>query len=193
MKIIRSEYLKIGHVWTQCCERDLGIIKTQDDIDEIINLWDDMGVESVEVWDTELNAILELRERNISTGDDRVEDAKWWSGLIKDAILRDKNRYYGIVWKFKSDTFHKTGLLEHATLETYNDIMYIHNKIKKINNEYYVPDFYIRQMVTDTEIIIDISDIELEGFRYTKNDNLRTRTFALYYIESNFLENLYGK
>lgn len=63
MKVTKPEDLKMGKWHTRCCQRELEEIRTQEDIDQIIDDWDDTGIRSHEVWETKLEALQEIVTR----------------------------------------------------------------------------------------------------------------------------------
>ena len=79
----------------------------------------------------------------------------------------DKNRYYGVAWNFIEDTYRVTGLLKAAKkYEDVEDILFIHNSIKKYSDGgYKIPKTYYREFATEKEHILEISDLPLHGFK----------------------------
>lgn len=67
MKITKQEDLKIGQWSSDCCERDLREIKSQEDIEDIIEMWDDIGTDSVDVWESKKEALLDIRSTHSPT------------------------------------------------------------------------------------------------------------------------------
>lgn len=63
MKITERAQLKIGQWATTCCHQDLYQIKTQDQIEEVVDDWDDEDGFDTEVWETKLEALTEIRGR----------------------------------------------------------------------------------------------------------------------------------
>ncbi len=47
-----------------CCERELEHIETQEDIEYIIEMWDDTGKGSYEVWESKKEALLDIKSRH---------------------------------------------------------------------------------------------------------------------------------
>ena len=80
----------------------------------------------------------------------------------------DQKRYYGVAWNYKKDTYRRTGLLANVTKYVdVEDIMFIHNSIEPS------PDTrlrcrckktYCHNINTETEVIMEISDLPLPGF-----------------------------
>ena len=78
----------------------------------------------------------------------------------------DKNRYYGIAYNYSEDIYRRTGLL--ANVSNYKDvenIMFIHNSIEKESDEIFkMVKMYYRETNTETEHILEISDLPLSKF-----------------------------
>jgi len=67
MKINDSKNVKIGCWWTTCCHLDLCEIKTQVELDDFLE-WSASWFENkepphIEVWETQREALLEIRTR----------------------------------------------------------------------------------------------------------------------------------
>jgi len=66
--VIIAEELRIGMWATHCCHRDLYQIKTNEEIEYIIESWED--VPEVEVWPTKRDALLCIRGRFKDSSDE---------------------------------------------------------------------------------------------------------------------------
>jgi hypothetical protein len=79
---------KTGQWWSDCCERDLKQIKSQSDIDELLEWLEDYRVDpddepggGPEIWDTEIEALTEIKSRYL-VGE---IDEDYWAGLFRAA------------------------------------------------------------------------------------------------------------
>jgi len=72
MRITQPNQLKIGQWWTMCCERALKQIETVDEVQDIIELWDDTGVNSASVWNSFEDATTSILS-GYKSGEDRFE------------------------------------------------------------------------------------------------------------------------
>ncbi len=61
MKITNPQDVKIGHWYTLCCHMDLAIIETQSNLDNVLHEFLDFKDPIVEVWETQREALLEIR------------------------------------------------------------------------------------------------------------------------------------
>ena len=76
MVIEKSEDVKIGQWYTMCCHKDLDMIKTQQEIQEVKGMIGEY--DTLEIWETEKEALLSIREMwdskdEIKEIDDRLE------------------------------------------------------------------------------------------------------------------------
>jgi len=88
------------------------------------------------------------------------------TGMINQKKI---NKYYGVAWNYEKDTYRATGMLENATPQNVEEIMFIHNKIKKVGDDWFIPEFYVRHRHNTHEDIVEISDKKLEGFVSVEN------------------------
>lgn len=83
-----TETPKIGQWWTDCCERDLRQIKLQSDIDDLLEWLKEYRADPAdepgcgpEIWDTEIEALYEIKSRYPA-----VEiDEDYWAELFRAA------------------------------------------------------------------------------------------------------------
>jgi hypothetical protein len=80
--------------------------------------------------------------------------------------MMQESRYYGVAWNYIEDTYRGIGLL--ADVKKFEDAkekMFIHNSIeKRPDGTYKIPKVYYRHRVTETEVLMEISDATLQGF-----------------------------
>ena len=62
MKIVNPEDVKVGHWYTGCCHRDLVQILTQADLEEVIDIITDGDGETVDIWDSQIEALQQIRQ-----------------------------------------------------------------------------------------------------------------------------------
>ena len=71
MRITKPEDIKIGQWRSMCCHEDLRQIEDQEEVDWIIDFWDEIGgISSPSVWDTKKNALLDMRKGVVDNAND---------------------------------------------------------------------------------------------------------------------------
>lgn len=70
---------KIGQVWTDCCEQDMEFIATDEDVLEAM----DAFTKTARIWDSELDALLEMRPEFTDTSSQ--DDVEYWDELIEES------------------------------------------------------------------------------------------------------------
>lgn len=79
-----AEAIRIGMWFTSCCERDLKRIETQEEINEIIENYEEADLS--EIWDMEMEALLSIKQGHGEITDPK--EIEYWDRLIKDAQTR---------------------------------------------------------------------------------------------------------
>lgn len=91
--------------------------------------------------------------------------------------------YYGVSWNFVENSYRATGIL--SDMNNYKDAvsqMFIHNTVNKQDGEWKTTPFYIKQTQNDTEVTINISQIQLPGFELCRPESCIVAGI-LYFIE----------
>lgn len=96
------------------------------------------------------------------------------------------NRYYGVAWNYEDNSYVLTGTLLHATPETIDGLMFVHNAIEtdttKINDKcYIVPKIYQRNTIVGTAFLLEISLSPLHGFTLCKESDIVNILYTMEY------------
>ena len=80
-KIKNKHELKIGQWYSRCCHEDLYEIKTQEDIDDIIDDWDEFGIQFCNVFKNRIDALFYIR--NVWTIDNYKKEIEECNELLE--------------------------------------------------------------------------------------------------------------
>jgi hypothetical protein len=94
------------------------------------------------------------------------------------------DEHYGVAYAYATDTYTLVGAIADATVETIDKMLFVHNavadSVEKTGDTYQVCKMYKRIQDTGTEMVVEVSLLDLDGFSLCDPS---MEIYVLYWLE----------